>query len=595
MTDFPLPDLSDGRPAPTLPASSQVSIIGANGAGKTRFMHELIDRCGDKAYCLSALSASYPERQPSKRPGSIDMLYEEAVRKKPYLSTAALSELDKLAYMLIADEFEELMHQKAVRRAGIRLSHQARTRLDIVVDLWERIFPGNQILCQDGTLLFANECDTGTITASRLSQGEKAALYYMSAVLYAMPDAVVFIDSPSLFMHPSMLANFWNAVEELRPDCRFVYNTVDMDFVASRTDTACIWIKSFDAGSHTWNYEILEAPMLSEELFLDIIGSRKPILFIEGDATHSIDGRLYPLVFTDYTVKPLGSCNKVIEATRSFNDLKYMHHLDSHGIVDRDRRTTAEVDYLRNKRVFVPEVAEIENIFLLPDVVRVMAERRGKDANSVVEKVRKAVMGMFRVRFDEQALLHVRHKVKRDVECRVDAKFTCITALETHLRSLVDKLRPRDYYNQLREEFRTMLVEGDYCGVLRVFNHKPMLADCGVAQMLGYKNKEDYITGVINTLKGSGRLAEELRLAVKRCFGLGSDETYLPGHEPAPGKKKAQAPTPAPEGAGEQMPEKRSRHHHAKPKAKRENGRAGSRQGRKKRPGTKGNGRTRRY
>lgn len=538
MTEITLPSLPDGRGTPGLPASAQVSIIGANGAGKTRFMHELVERCGDKAYCLSALSAFYPERTPSKRAGSIDMLYADAVKAKPYLSTGAMSELDKLGHLLIADEISELMHRKAVERAGITLSHRARTKLDRVVDLWERIFPGNHILSEAGTLLFSNECDDDAITCSRLSQGEKAVLYYVAAVLYAMPEAVIFIDSPSLFMHPSMLRNLWNAIEELRPDCRFVYNTVDMDFVSSRTQNACIWVKSFDARRREWDFEVLDSGSLSDELFLDIIGTRKPVLFIEGDATHSIDGKLYPLVFTEYTVKPLGSCNKVIEATRSFNDLKYMHHLDSHGIVDRDRRTDAEVDYLRNKRIFVPDVAEVENIFLLEDVIRAMARRRGRDPQRVAAKVRSSVMDMFRRQFDQQALLHVRHKVKRDVECRVDARFTCITALETHLRSLVDKLQPRDHYNRLRNEFRQMIDSDDYAGVLRVFNHKPMLSDCNVAQLLGYKRKEDYIAGVIGSLKGNGKDAVQLRDAIKKCFGLRPDETYFPESAPKPKAEK---------------------------------------------------------
>ena len=263
MTDITLPPLPDGRGTPALPASSQVSIIGANGAGKTRFMHDLVERCGDKAYCLSAIGAFYPERTPSKRPGSIDMLYASAVKAKPYLNNDALSELDKLAHLLIADEISELMHLKAVERAGIRLSHRSRTKLDRVVDLWERIFPGNHILSEAGTLLFSNECDDDAITSSRLSQGEKAVLYYVAAVLYAMPEAVIFIDSPSLFMHPAMLRNLWNAIEELRPDCRFVYNTVDMDFVSSRTENACIWIKSFDAKNREWDYEVLDSGKLS--------------------------------------------------------------------------------------------------------------------------------------------------------------------------------------------------------------------------------------------------------------------------------------------------------------------------------------------
>ena len=84
------------------------------------------------------------------------------------------------------------------------------------------------------------------------------------------------------------------------------------------------------------------------------MGSRKPVLFIEGDGIHSIDARLYPLLFKDYSVKSLGSCNKVIEATRTFNDLT---GFDSRGIVDRDRRDDKEVAYLRGKRIMVPEVA----------------------------------------------------------------------------------------------------------------------------------------------------------------------------------------------------------------------------------------------
>ena len=50
----------------------------------------------------------------------------------------------------------------------------------------------------------------------------------------------------------------------------------------------------------------------------------------------------------------------MIEATRTFNDLSAFHHLDSHGVVDRDRRDANEVGYLRQRKVFVPEVAEIE-------------------------------------------------------------------------------------------------------------------------------------------------------------------------------------------------------------------------------------------
>ena len=37
----------------------------------------------------------------------------------------------------------------------------------------------------------------------RLSDGEKAVLYYAAAVLYAPENAVIFVEAPEMFLHPS--------------------------------------------------------------------------------------------------------------------------------------------------------------------------------------------------------------------------------------------------------------------------------------------------------------------------------------------------------------------------------------------------------
>lgn len=543
MTELTLPPRSGDNGALSLPPSRQVSLIGGNGAGKTRFMEELIRLCGGRSYVLSALSASFPEREPSALKGSIDDIYENALHTRPYLKDDALSELDKLSYLLYTDEFEALLTQKQhYRKTGRQRGEGQPTRFDLLAGIWERIFPDRHVSLHTNKLTFTNESGDDEITVDRLSQGEKTVLYYVAATLYAMEDAVIFIDSPALFIHPAILNNVWNMIEDLRPDCTFVYSSVDVDFVSSRTDNVCIWIKSYDADSRSWDYELLDPDSASNEM-IDLAGARKPVLFIEGDAAHSIDARLYGLVFSDYTVKPLGSCNKVIESTRTFNDLRPMHHLDSHGIVDRDRRTDAEVDYLRRKNIFVPEVAEVENIFLTEEVIRLMASFRGKNPDRVFARVSKVVMQTFRQHLDEQALLHVRHKVKRDVECKIDARFQCITAMETHLRGLVDQLEPRKHYNRLRQEFHAMLAGDDYAGVLRVFNHKPMLADSNVASLLGYPNKDAYIAGVLKVLKSSGHEARCLKASIKYCFGLRMDDTPVsPVAEAGEGSASAEKP-----------------------------------------------------
>lgn len=529
MVSLTLPPLTGHRKTPELPDARQLTIIGGSGAGKTKFMEELIRLNDNRAYCLSAISAPFPEREESKRPGSIDMLFREAVDKQPYMRTDAVSELDKLTYMLFIDEFEYLLSMKQEKLQGNHYGKLKPTRLDRLIMLWERVFPGNRIVRTKGTMMFSTRAGDDLISVNRLSQSEQTVLYYAAAVLYAMPNSVIFVDSPSLFLHPTVLNNLWNSIEELRPDCTFVYNSVDVEFVNSRTRNVCVWVKSYDAELHAWDYDVLQPGDMREELFVDLIGTRKPVLFIEGDVRHSIDARLYPLVFTDCTVRPLGSCDKVIETTRTFNDLKTMHHLESRGVVDRDRRTDPEVDYLRRKQVMVPDVAEVENLFLLEDVIRAMARNRHRNPEKVFCRVKRAVIAEFRSRFDEQALQHVRHRVKRMVECKIDARFSCITAMETHLRSLINMLQPRAQYNELRGEFQKYISAQDYGGILKVFNHKPMLGDCGVARMLGYKSKDEYVAGVLSVLKQGGPDADQIREAVRSCFRIG---------EPIPPKQK---------------------------------------------------------
>ena len=500
--------------------SRQITIIGGNGAGKSSFMEEMMELCGPRAYCLSALGAFFPSADESTMPGSIDALYREAIRQQSYMRTDAVSQLDKLSYMLFADEVESLLNIKESVHLGGKGKKQVfkPSKLDKIKRIWERIFPGNKIMRTSGRLLFSTTAGNDLVGTPSLSQGEKTVLYYLGAVLFAMPEAVIFIDSPSLFVHPSIMGSLWNSIESLRPDCTFVYNSVDVDFVSSRTRNTCIWVKSFDKERHAWAYEILPTDQLKEDLLVELAGSRKPVLFIEGDARHSIDARLYSLVFRDMTVKPLGSCNKVIETTRSFNDMTTLHHLRSRGIVDRDRRTDKEVDYLRQKQIMVPDVAEVENIFLLPDVIKIMAKARGKDAGKILRRVKQQVVRNFKRHSDEQALQHVRHKVKRDVECRIDARFSCITALETHLKQLWVKLEPRKYYNQVREHFAMLARDEDYEGILLVFNHKPMLPESCVHTLLGYKTKEDYISGVLDLLKSNTKDSEAVRQVVMRCL-----------------------------------------------------------------------------
>lgn len=246
--------------------------------------------------------------------------------------------------------------------------------------------------------------------------------------------------------------------------------------------------------------------------------SVRPVLFIEGDMGHSIDIRLYSAVFPEFDIRPLGSCDKVIESTRTLNTFKDQHKVVIYGIVDRDRRSDSEVAYLRSKQIMVPNVAEIENIFLSQGVLEIMAQLKGKNAKRVVKAVRHELIEKFVDRIESQALEHTRYRMKRDVERKIDARFTCITALELHIKGLITKLRPRETYDRLRSDFRRMANAGSYSEILRVFNHKPSFTGSCASRMLGFSNSDAYIAAVINAMKAHTPEAEALRKEIRLLF-----------------------------------------------------------------------------
>lgn len=448
------------------------TLLGGNGSGKSLFMNEIARLNQEDSYLVSAVSDGIPAK--------------------------VSSSLSQLMSVLIHEPGQDLFQS--------------------LKKIWEETFPGNEISVVKGKIAIRNRSGRDSIGIKNLSRGEKAGLYYLASVMLAPEQSLILVDSPTLFLHPTAVGILWDKIERIRSDCRFVYDTNDANFAAGQTRRAAIWIKEYNAADHSWHYQILTGGELPDEIFLQMMGSRRPILFTEGDTSHSLDIRLYSVVFPEFTVKPLGSCDKVIESTRTMQTLKTMHRIESYGLVDRDRRSDQEVEYLRAKNILVPEVAEIENIFLSPGVVETMAEIRGRNPKKVMKAVRQEVVHKFEEMLDSQALQHTRHRMKRDVERKIDAKFTCITALELHIKSLIKKLRPRETYQQLHAEFRKMAHGGDYEGILRVFNHKPMFTSSCVAKYLGYSNIDDYVTGVITAMKHDDENAQKLRSEVRKLF-----------------------------------------------------------------------------
>ena len=521
------------QPSLSESSSDRIVIVGANGAGKSRFAARMAADAGPRAFTLSALSAIFSRG--FSQASALDRLYAGVTAESPRPGDES-TQLERLMWMLMRDEMINLISYK-VNHAADPSTQLAPTKLDEIIVIWQEIFPDNKVLIESGRMLFARRPGNGNAesddrySAIKLSAGEKAVIYYLGAITYAPKRSMIFVDSPEMFLHPTILQAVWNRIELLRPDCTFVYTTHDLDFAATRTSASVIWVRGFDASATRWDYTILPPDAtISDEIYAAILGARKPVLFIEGDGRHSIDAKLYSLIFKDFTVKPLGSCNKVIEATRSFNTLSAFHKMDSYGIVDRDRRDSHEVEYLRGKRVMVPEVAEVENILMLEGVIRAVAHHCGKDENRVFGRVKRSVINQFNADMRQQALLHTRHRVKRTVEYRIDGRFNSIGMLEQHMQNLMHEINPRGLYESFIRDFSIYKANGDYQSILRVYNQKSMLPASNVAGLCGLANKEEYLDTILEILRTNAPDAARLSQAIRECFNLPQADA-APQHE----------------------------------------------------------------
>ncbi len=512
MTRMPLPPRTDGVDGGYVDGRRMV-VVGANGAGKTRFATYMAEH-DDRAFRVSALSALFDRSYSDPLPGSIDTLCYELGVAVAENSTQA----ERLMALMLHHEMLCTLERKL--SPAVADNHEP-TPLDRLIALWQNIFPDNKILVEAGEMIVRHSRHPGSYPTPLLSAGERAVLFLIGSAIMAPKQGHVYVDSPEMFLHPSITQIVWNSIELLRPDCKFIYVTHNLDFAMSRNNAPTVWVKSYNPSGQTWDYQLMpDNAEISEDIYSTILGARKPVLFIEGDSVHSIDAKLYPLVFPEYTVKSLGSCNRVIEATRIFNDLKGYHHMDSYGIVDRDRRDEGEVAYLRGKKVMVPDVAEIENILMLEDVIRAVASFRKKNAEQVFKKVKHAVMGQFAHDVRQQALMHTRHRVKRFMECRIDGRFNSINTLQEHLRHLPDEIDAPGLYERFCRDFRHYLAVGDYASVLKVYNQKSMLPGSNVACLCGLRDKKEYVDEIIRILRTDRPEAHRIRKAITQCFGL---------------------------------------------------------------------------
>ena len=384
----------------TLEAGKTTIIIGANGSGKTRLAVYLEEQLGEKAHRIAAHRALSLNPNVDKIPEAkarqylsygismngisiTDRKYYRWDNKAP---TILLNDFDRLLQYLFAQQNNLAVenNQKLNRDEEITNS---KTKLDILQEVWERLLPLKKLhITSDDIRVSSIGIESADYSASEMSDGERAVFYILGQVLSANEDSILIFDEPELHIHKSIISNLWDEIEKLRPDCSFLMITHDIEFAATRVAKKYV-IRNYYSDP-AWDISEIPDSELDEQTITLILGSRKPILFVEGEKT-SLDMETYRLCYPEWTVIPKGACKDVIQAVSSLRKLNKdmpILNIKCAGIVDRDTRDSSQIHELEEQGIKVLLCSEIENIFSLSSVVHEVLKIEGFNGNELNNK-----------------------------------------------------------------------------------------------------------------------------------------------------------------------------------------------------------------
>ncbi len=349
--------------------------------------------------------------------------------------------------------------------------------------IFHRVLPTREltITADDITVLSVAEGASGEhYSITEMSDGEKAVFYMIGQALVADEGSVFIMDEPEIHIHRSILSRLWDELEAARPDCAFLLVTHDLEFAASRAGNKHV-VRSY-APDSGWDVEnVPEAEGFSEDLVTLILGSRKPILFVEGEQG-SLDIAFYRACYPAWTVVPRGGCEAVIHSVVTMRRNAAFTRVQCAGLVDADGHDEQDRANLAANGIQVLPVSEIENLLLLPDISRVILEMNELDGDELEMKLEGLKAAVFAdasnsKNVNEVVLGYCRRRIDRMLKQIDFSAEKSIADLTSSYAARTSELDISQVASEIEVKISTAVDAGDLVALLAVYDRKmPLLA-----------------------------------------------------------------------------------------------------------------------
>lgn len=480
-----------------------VVIIGKNGSGKTK-LGMWIEQCSQNVHRISAQKILNIPDDIAIRNSNLaerDLIYgatnvannyssKKKYRWQNHQPNAIIIDYHKVLSVIFSKENERNTKVVDLIRRGENSNFIRENMEDSPIDkinkIWQEIFPHRDLELKNAKVNVSFKKNANfrfRYEGKNMSDGEKVALYLMGQCFCVPNNSIILVDEPEIHLNKSILNILWNRIEEERPSCLFVYITHDLDFAFSRRTSTFITVEKYDGKNWIWQ-QCPQIDNIPNNIICDIIGTRKKILFVEGEKS-SIDYQIYRHVYTEYNIIPVGSSSNVINYTKSYNENRDLHHYEAFGIIDRDYKPEEQLEKLKKLKIFALEIAEAENLFLVEEIIILICDKFLKlERDKIIDDVKSEIIDKLakEVNLGFQVTDLSATKIRYLLET-FKTHYRNKEALKNDFNNLISSIDIDKIYKESSELYSNIINSKNYNSCLKYYNRKSLVED--VARILG--------------------------------------------------------------------------------------------------------------
>lgn len=384
-------------------------VLGANGVGKSTLMHNLFKQNREHSKRILAhrqtwftdnamnMTASQKKQTEQQIRNTDAQLYtrwkDDYSQQRTSLSIFDLINSENIRARNIASAVDNDNIQLAKEHSNIQAPIQAINELLAVSNI-----PIQIILGRDEQL-FASKNGSDPYSIAELSDGERNALLIGADVLTTEANSIIILDEPERHLHRSIISPLLTTLFSKRQDCVFVISTHDIYLPIDHPDSSVLLIRSCNwqgKNIKDWDADLLSKETeIPESVKTDILGSKREILFVEGQAS-SLDRQIYQLIYPSVSVIPQGSCTEVQRSVNGIKETAHIHWISAYGLIDSDDRTSKQIEDLLSNGIAALPFYSVEalyyNLFIVKQVGVKISELTGQNPDELFQKSTEQIL-----------------------------------------------------------------------------------------------------------------------------------------------------------------------------------------------------------